>query len=54
MEARRRRIESDPPPWFMTRPRERLGLPRASCYHRPKPVAEENLRRTRLTDAGNQ
>jgi putative transposase len=43
-------IEADHPRLSVTRQCALLGLPRASYYHRPKPVAEENLRLMRLID----
>jgi putative transposase len=43
-------IEADHPRLSVTRQCDLLGLPRASYYHRPKPVAEENLRLMRLID----
>ena len=43
-------IEADHPRLSVTRQCDLLGLPRASYYHRLKPVAEENLRLMRLID----
>lgn len=43
-------IEPDHPTLSVTRQCELLGLARSSCYHRPQPEPEENLRLMRVID----
>ncbi len=50
VDERRRRIEQKHPAIPITRQCELLGLTRASCYDRPEPKDDENLRLMKLID----